>query len=88
MKDIDYLTIWKIFEWGFDYGLLKAEEERESEELFDSFNCSVKARRTGMPSQEAPRRQVHSKNWFKAKQKSFNEFKEFIRNFYIEVENE
>lgn len=75
---IDIITAFKIFEWGFDYGLLKAEEERESEEWADAFNMYLVDNKTSMPAQPVERRRLHSDKWFEVKRKSFEKFKEFL----------
>ena len=66
----------KIFEFGVDYGLLLAEQERENEELFDAFAGSVFSTKMCMPSAPQERRQVRSEKWFEAKKKSVAEFME------------
>lgn len=61
----------KAFECGIDYGLLIAEEERDSEDLFDAFLCVQVARKMCVPSVPAQRRQPRSENWRKAKRESY-----------------
>lgn len=60
-----YEGLLKAFEYGVDYGLLLAEEERDSEDLLDAAGCASYARRTCVPSSVAPRRQPHSAVWRK-----------------------
>jgi len=64
----------EIFSWGVDYGLLLAEEERESEQLFDAFNGAVKSRKYAMPTHPIPSRQIRSQAWIEAKQNSYRKF--------------
>lgn len=54
------------------------EQERESEEWADAFNCCLVARKTAMPANNIPRRHPHSKNWIEAKQKSFKDFQDLL----------
>lgn len=75
---IDIETAFKIFNWGVDYGLLKAEEERATEELADAFNMYLVDMKTSMPAYPVERRKLHSEKWFEAKNKSFREFKDFL----------
>lgn len=56
-----------IFMWGVDYGLLLAEEERDSEDVFDAAGCAYIAAKCCIPSARAPRRQPHSAEWRKQK---------------------
>jgi len=70
------LNIVKIFEYGVDYGLLLAEQERQGEELFDAFQGSAFSAKFAMPSAPAERRQLRSDKWFEAKKKSLVEFAE------------
>ena len=58
---IDDLT--KAYELGVDYGLLIAEQERDSEDVFDAFCCGETARRMCVPSTPARRRQPRSQEW-------------------------
>lgn len=60
-----YKALLKAFEYGVDYGLLLAEQERDSEDLLDAAICASYAKRTCVPSSIAPRRQPHSAVWRK-----------------------
>lgn len=60
-----YKGLLKAFEYGIDYGLLLAEQERDSEDLLDATICASYARRICIPSSIAPRRQPHSAAWRK-----------------------
>jgi|GEM_PF-3511553 len=71
MKSKELFT---IFEYGVDYGLLLAKEERIRDEWAGAFQGSVFARKFAMPSSPAQPRQIHSDKWFEAKRKSFNNF--------------
>lgn len=71
---LDIATAFKIFNLGVDYGQVLMERERESEEWADAFNCCLVARKTAMPANPTPKRQLHSENWIEAKQKSFKDF--------------
>ena len=46
----------QIFKWGVDYGLLLAEQERDSEDLADAFQGVVVDEKYSMPSCPARRR--------------------------------
>lgn len=71
-----------IFSWGVDYGQLLMEEERESEDWADAFNCYLVARKTAMPSNPIPRRQPHSEKWLNAKRESFKKFQNYLLEYY------
>lgn len=73
----------KAYEYGVDYGLLIAEQERDSEDLFDAVGCMVFSRKFNVPSIAARRRQPHSEAWRKAKADSM---KSFIELFVKEPE--
>ena len=75
---VNITYLFKIFSWGFDYGLLKAEEERGSEEWADAFNMYLVDQKTSMPAYPIERRHLHSDKWFEAKRQSLNNFKKFI----------
>lgn len=64
----------KAFEYGVDYGLLIAEEERDSEDVFDAFLCSESARKFNAPSAPARRRLPHSEEWRKQKRDNLVNF--------------
>lgn len=66
------------FPGGVDYGQLLMEEERDTEDCADAFNCYFVARKTAMSSVPIPRRQPHSEKWRNAKRESFNKFKDYI----------
>ncbi len=51
------------FQYGIDYGLLLAEQERDSEDLFDAVGCMVVSAKYGVPSAPARRRQPRSEAW-------------------------
>lgn len=61
---------------GIDYGQLLSESERENEELFDALQGHIIDVKYCMPSQSAPRRQLHSKEWINAKKESLDKFME------------
>lgn len=75
---VEFADIIKIFEWGIDYGLLIAEEERDNEDIFDAFLCGVSGRKYGVPSVPARRRQSHSDRWRQAKKDGLLSFIGFI----------
>lgn len=77
---LDIATAFKIFNYGVDYGQLLMEQERESEEWADAFNCCLVSRKTAMPAMPIERRQAHSEDWKQAKKKSVLAFKELIKN--------
>lgn len=60
----------KAFEYGIDYGLLIAEEERDSEGLADAVVCAVRSPRTCLPTYLSQRRQSRSAAWRKSKNDS------------------
>lgn len=63
--DITLDDLADCFKWGVDYGLLLAEQERDSEDLLDAVVCASFARRMNIPSSFAQRRQPHSAAWRK-----------------------
>ena len=69
----------KAFECGVDYGFLLAEQERDSEDVYDACQCSVFAKKMCMPSTTAQRRQPHSKAWREAMLKSVAKFIELCK---------
>ena len=73
----------KAFECGIDYGLLIAEQERDSEDLFDAFLCGTYSRKMCRPSAPAPRRQPRSAEWRKAKEESVRQFIELVANLEV-----
>ena len=78
MKRMDIDGMWKIFKWGVNYGLLLAEEERDSEDLFDAVGNAVYSRKYNIPSTRAPRRQPRSVEWRKAMADSARDFIEYV----------
>lgn len=78
MIDERTTSLIKAFEYGIDYGLLIAEQERDSEDLFDAFQCGEASRRYNVPSAPAPRRQAHSEEWRKAKCGALAKFIELV----------
>jgi len=69
-KDTMLNRLGKIFEAGIDLGLLLAEEERDSEDLFDATGCYFYALKNCVPSVPVRRRQPRSRSWREAKNKS------------------
>jgi hypothetical protein len=65
MDNLDKL--FKAYECGIDYGLLIAEQERDSEDMFDAVGCYVHSRKMCVPSNPARRRQPRSEKWRQAK---------------------
>ncbi|MFQ9854830.1 MAG: hypothetical protein ACLRXN_20625 [Bacteroides caccae] len=65
IQDITLDDLADCFKWGVDYGLLLAEQERDSEDLLDAVVCASFARRMNIPSSFAQRRQPHSAAWRK-----------------------
>jgi hypothetical protein len=80
-KNMTADELWKIFCWGVDYGQLLMEKEWENEEWGDAFQGYIISNKYNMPSDPAPRRQLHSEKWFEAKNKSYLEFVEFYINY-------
>lgn len=76
------IQIFEIFSWGVDYGQLTMEEEREQEEWADAFQGHIIDKKFSMPSVPAPRRQLHSDEWFNAKREGFKKFKNFMLENY------
>jgi len=66
--------LFEVFECGFDYGLLKAEEERDSEDLLDAAVCYSAARKFCVPSTPVKRREPKSERWRESKKTSFEKF--------------
>ena len=62
------------FECGIDYGLLLAEQERDSEDAFDSVCCLLYSRKHNVPSAPANRRKARSEAWRNAKGASLLRF--------------
>jgi hypothetical protein len=77
LDNIAYLLL-QAFECGIDYGLLLAEEERDSEDMFDAFLCGEAGRKFNVPSIPARRRQPHSMEWRNAKRESFKNFADLL----------
>jgi hypothetical protein len=63
---------------GVDYGLLLAEEERDSEDMFDAFLCGCTARKMNAPSAPARRREPHSAKWREEKKAALVRFAELF----------
>lgn len=72
------INIKEIFEWGVDYGLLLAEEERRGESYSDAFMGVVGSNKFSMPMNASVPREVRSENWFEAKNKSLTKFVELL----------
>ena len=62
------------FNMGMTYGLLKAEEERESESNFDSAVCYLTDEKFQSPSIPAKKRQPHGKEWFNKSHREASRF--------------
>ena len=62
------------FNMGMAYGLLKAEEERESETAFDGAICYLTDEKFQSPSIPTKKRQPHQKKWFEKSHKEANRF--------------
>lgn len=63
-----------VFNMGMAYGLLKAEEERESEAAFDGAICYLTDEKFQSPSIPAKKRQPHQKEWFEKSHREANRF--------------
>ncbi|MEI0797325.1 hypothetical protein R4Q14_03215 [Brachyspira intermedia] len=63
-----------VFNMGMTYGLLKAEEERESEAAFDGAICYLTDEKFQSPSIPTKKRQPHQKKWFEKSHKEANRF--------------
>lgn len=74
--EIELKDILKVYECGIDYGLLIAEEERDSEDMFDGFICGLTSEKMCVPSMPERRRQPRSKEWRKTKKDATFEFLE------------
>jgi len=66
------------YECGIDYGLLLAEQERDSEDFFDAAGCAIYAKKMCVPSTPAPRRRPRSAAWRETKKASMPRFLEII----------
>ena len=73
-------SIIKAFEYGIDYGLLLAEQERDSEDMYDACQCSIYAKKMCRPSSLGQRRSARSNKWREAKQKSVIKFIELCKD--------
>lgn len=80
MKAITQEILWQIFKWGIDYGQLLAESERENEQFANAFQGIIFANKTAMPCTEVTR-EIHSKEWIAAKNKSITDFIDFLISF-------
>ena len=69
------------FNMGMAYGLLKAEEERESETAFDGAICYLTDEKFQSPSIPTKKRQPHQKKWFEKSHKEANRFWNGILKF-------
>lgn len=70
-----------VFNIGMTYGLLKAEEERESESTFDGAICYLTDEKYQSPSIPTRKRQPHSKEWFNKSHKETNRYWKGILDF-------
>lgn len=75
--------LFEIFSWGVDYGQFTMEEEREQEEWADAFQGVIIDNKYSMPSQPAPRRQLHSAKWLNAKRRGLKNFEMFMIEKYF-----
>lgn len=69
------------FNMGMAYGLLKAEEERESETAFDGAICYLTDEKFQSPSIPTKKRQPHQKEWFEKSHREANRFWNGILKF-------
>lgn len=69
------------FNMGMAYGLLKAEEERESETAFDGAICYLTDEKFQSPSIPTKKRQPHKKEWFEKSHREANRFWNGILKF-------
>lgn len=60
----------KAYGYGIDYGLLKAEEERDIEDLFNAGLGVAYDDKMSMPLNATQRRQPHSDEWRQPKKKA------------------
>jgi len=79
MNNQDYEALMMAFKSGVDYGLLIAEEERDSEDLYDAALCSIHAQKMCIPSVRTERRMPHSEKWRQAKRDSYSSFLKHIK---------
>lgn len=80
MYSVTITDLLNCYRWGVDYGLLLAEEERDSEELFDAVGCSVYSGKICVPSTVPLRRQTHSVVWRKEMRAGMLKLIELIKN--------
>lgn len=80
MKEESY-NLFDIFMLGADYGLLKAEEERESEDTFNAFSGYLGSNKYNSPVNDQPTRQVRSEEWFKSKRFSKKLFLKIFKKY-------
>lgn len=76
---MDEELIFEAFFIGVDYGLLLAEEERDSEDLSDAFNCMNVSKKQCMPSQVLPRRMPRNEEWREAKRDPLKKLNKLIK---------
>lgn len=69
------------FNMGMNYGLLKAEEERESEATFDGAICYLTDEKYQSPSITTKKRQPHNKEWFEKSRQEANRYWQGILKF-------
>ena len=72
MRSIENLIA--AYECGIDYGLILAEQERDSEDVFDAAGCAAYSSKMCAPSVSAPRRRPRSAAWRESKRKSMERF--------------
>lgn len=70
-----------VFNMGMTYGLLKSEEERESESTFDGAICYLTDEKYQSTSIPTRKRAPHSKEWFSKSHKEANRYWKGILHF-------
>lgn len=75
---MDVKDLMTAYECGIDYGLMLAEQERDSEDAFDAAGCAVYSARMCVPSTPCRRRQPHSAAWREAKRAAMDRFLQLV----------
>lgn len=70
--------LYDVYFWGASEGLLAAETERLSEEMFDAAVCEHSGKKYCVPSAPVRRRQLRSDKWFEAMKKDKGKFVDFL----------
>jgi hypothetical protein len=70
--------LWEAFNLGCDYGMVAMENERINEDNFNGFLGSIYDQKCCAPYKRTQQRQIHSKDWFDAKENSIQKLNKMI----------